>query len=301
MAGLYWPLALPQLGYALLASLCVYHGSMALNDWHDLNTDVAAGRNRPLTTGAIRPMHALFLGAALVLGGVSIPYFAPAIFGLSKGVSHLEFLLVAALATGYSFGLRGPLLGPALLGLCRAGNFVFGALVVAANSGLHIWPAVPLAATIYFALVFTVSSLGRYEDGEAAATPEQLAVIAPRLLRRQVGLLWSLPLALCALRYWQPTLTQNTTQSGTLLVACLAIGCSLAIHYSLPLLKLSKSTGWTPAKIEAVMGLCLSRFVPFAILSVVVTIYSWHGLLAAAGLHLLAKVGRRMMAFIPPS
>lgn len=301
VVGVYWPSALPLLGFGILASLCVYHGSMALNDWHDQKADQLAGRNRPLTNGALSPTAALLVGASLVLTGALLPYFAPRFLGTERGFAWIEFAAVAALATAYSFGLRGTFIGPALLGLCRAGNFAFGALVVAAGTGLDLWPAVPLVAALYFALVFTVSTLGRFEDGEAKATPEQLGLLAPRLLRRQVRILWALPLLLGALRFLQPTIAQAATVSQAMFWGTLLLGIALAFHYTAPLLKLSRTTEWNPAKVESVMGLCLSRFVPFSILVVLVSAYSWQGMLAAAFLHALALLGRRMMSVIPPS
>src|SRR5882672_4413105 len=53
----------------MLASLCVYHGGMALNDWADRAADAQSRPTRPIPSGAISARVALVLALALLLTG----------------------------------------------------------------------------------------------------------------------------------------------------------------------------------------------------------------------------------------
>ncbi|MFT6040843.1 MAG: 4-hydroxybenzoate polyprenyltransferase [Gammaproteobacteria bacterium] len=302
VAGALWKVELPGLLVAVAASLAVFHGSMAINDWHDLAEDKVAGRERPLTAGHISPTAALGAGILMVLIGALLAAWTG--FRLMESPwAAFEFFGVAALAVGYNIGLRGPLLGPGLLGLCRAGNFLFGALLVLGSAGLSsvglttlgspLQLAV-LASLFYFTLVFQVSLLGRYEDGEAEAEGLDLARIVKVLLRRQALLLLGMPLVLGAI-------VLAAGHGGAWTWATVALSVALGFYFAAPQWRASGKSEWTRAGVESIMGLCLSRFVPFGILAVLVTSSSWHGLLLAGVLFGLAKLGRRLMAVIPPS
>ena len=134
-AGGVWPHA--NLGWLVLATLGVYHGAMALNDWADRQEDARTRPERPLPSGAISPSVA-FLYAGL-----------------------------AVLAVGYDLFGRGVWLGPTLLGLCRAANLGI-AITFSTRAVSGAWPdPVQLAPAIGYGLyVFSLSRLGRLEDGE---------------------------------------------------------------------------------------------------------------------------------------
>lgn len=154
-----WPA--PRAFALIAASLLVYHGAMALNDWADRDADTREGRPRPIPRGEITPGAALGFAVALMLGGVAAgALVAPAVGAWMAGV--------AGLAAVYDLFGRGPYLGPLLLGACRAGNLAAGAVAahatgaspVAADAGV-LW-----VALLYGTYVFGVSSLARLEDEE---------------------------------------------------------------------------------------------------------------------------------------
>ena len=278
---------------------------MAIKDWHDINEDRRAGRQRPLTAGHISPTAALAAGIGMVLSGVALATWT-SLRIMDAPWAAVEFAVVATLAVGYNLGLRGPRLGPALLGLCRAGNFLFGALLVLGNTGLSSLGLLtfgsPLQLAVvtslfYLALVFQVSLLGRYEDGEAEAGDGDLSRIVSGLLRRQAALLLGMPVVLGSI----VLATGVGSGAGPWVWAAVVLSALLGVYFAAPQWRASKKGGWTRAQVESIMGLCLSRFVPFSILAVLVTTDSWHGLLLGAALFSLAKLGRRLMAVIPPS
>ena len=176
------------------ASLGVYHGAMALNDWADREADAREGRPRPIPQGEISPPLALCVALTLMLGGVAAGFaVAPAVGAWMAGV--------ATLAAAYDLFGRGPYFGPLLLGACRAGNLAAGAVVarslaaplldggaaavgpVGNDHGL-LW-----VALTYGMFIFGVSSLARLEDGEDQAP---LGLRPQRALSRVVsGVLFS--------------------------------------------------------------------------------------------------------------
>ncbi|MEY2746644.1 MAG: hypothetical protein RL112_1686 [Planctomycetota bacterium] len=143
--------ALPaQLG----ASLGVYHGALALNDWRDREHDRRTRPTRPIPSGAVPPWLAFLLGSALVLGGVSCASTLGPTATTWTGV-------IALLALLYTFVARGPVAGPALLGACRGANLASPAV----QTGAWSEPLVLAASLVYALYVACISKLGRHEDG----------------------------------------------------------------------------------------------------------------------------------------
>jgi 4-hydroxybenzoate polyprenyltransferase len=168
-----------RLWLPLLASLCVYHGGMALNDWADRWRDNETRPDRPIPAGLISPQAALAVGLVLLgLGPLLANWYSytgqyPALLG---GVSVLALL--------YNLAGRGPWIGPLLLGLCRAGNLLAGMAAFGVLLPEGKWLAVG-----YGAYVFVVSRLGRMEDGEQARVGD-----APRKLLIGAGVCQLVPL-----------------------------------------------------------------------------------------------------------
>ncbi len=182
-----WPsLILPWL--LIPASLGVYHGAMALNDWVDREDDARTRPERPIPSGQIPAGLALFTSLVLLTGGLMWAAAA----GLHAGAWMLG---VAALAVLYDLLGRGPLLGPTLLGLCRAGNLGAG-LMSPWLVGSIEHPRLELLwlAALYGAHVFFISRLGRLEDdedgGPLASRPTNAlrGIAITRLLIPVVGL-----------------------------------------------------------------------------------------------------------------
>lgn len=174
----------------IAASLCVYHGGMALNDWADREHDEATRPERPIPSGSVPADAAALLGFTLLIAGpwIALGAARPPAFALGT---------VAVLAAVYDLFGRGPVRGPLLLAACRAGNLSAGILfgrAALARSRPELFPddppaleaaclAVPL---VYGAYVFLVSRLGRLEDGEddrpLGRRPAWLAAAAATLL-----------------------------------------------------------------------------------------------------------------------
>lgn len=139
----------------MLASACVYHGAMALNDWADRAADARTRPGRPIPSGAIAPYTALALAVTLLAGGPLLALAVAPRCGLVLGVVSLAAAL-------YDLVGRGPWLGPLLLACCRAGNLGVG---LAYASTLRTWSdLLALAPVAYGLYVFLVSRLARLED-----------------------------------------------------------------------------------------------------------------------------------------
>ncbi len=166
------------------ASLGVYHGALALNDWNDRDHDGRTRPGRPIPSGAISPAFALATGVALILAGIGCAWLAAPLSAVWMGA-------VAAAAVVYDVAGRGAWSGPLLLGLCRAGNLgsgIFWAFCAGTSAvSFELEPAFALAPVlVYGAYVVTVSRLGRLEDGEdehpIGTRPRALLAVAATFL-----------------------------------------------------------------------------------------------------------------------
>lgn len=141
----------------MIASLCVYHGGMALNDWADREEDARLRPDRPIPSGKISARAALTVALLLLCAG-------PLVMLLGGSERSAETLaVVAVLAALYDLKGRGAWIGPLLLAACRAGN-------LSAGMQLEVALTLPCVATLlaYGAYVFFVSRLGRLEDAPQA-------------------------------------------------------------------------------------------------------------------------------------
>lgn len=215
------------------ASLCTYHGSMALNDWRDRAHDARTRPERPIPSGAVPAAGAASLGLALCLTG-------PLLAAAAAPSAGRWMAGVCALALAYSLGARGRLLGPALIASARAGNLALGLAYAGALDGAR-W-LVPLA---YGAYVLVVSRLGRLEDGE----DDDLRAGRVRLLLWcAAGLLVS-PAALLA---------------GAGPALCTAGAAAVALAGASALARAARAPApWTPGRVGATMGLALRRLLVF--------------------------------------
>lgn len=240
----------------VLASLCVYHGGMALNDWVDREHDARTRPERPLPSGAIAPGTALALGLGLLVLG---PFLAAAV----EPACGRLLTATAALALLYDVAGRGPWLGPTLLGLCRAGNLAAGLRLGLATvperaagsplfDGLTLWGA----PVLYGAYVFVISRLGRLEDGEderplGRRPARHLAAAAGILLGAPV-----VPLPLVPLPSDFPLASDD---------ARLPVAALLAAVGAFPLLRgaFRPAYTWTHARVQEWMGVALRRLLFF--------------------------------------
>ena len=216
-----WP-GLDWLWLPVLASLCVYHGGMALNDWADRWRDRETRPERPIPNAEISPQAALATAIALLVLG-------PLMLNWRSGQAALLLAGVAVLAAVYDLAGRGPLRGPLLLGLCRAGNLLVGMVACGDFTSTCVW----LAAG-YGGYVFFVSRLGRMEDGEQGRVgqqPKKLLIGAGvcQLVPLAFGLAVTAPLAAGYLG-WIAHQTRNWSRGA--IVAAMGSALRLLLFYS---------------------------------------------------------------------
>ncbi len=223
----------------VLASLCVYHGALALNDWADRERDRVHRPDRPIPSGAIAPSHAL-LAAALLLAMGPLLTFAqePRSGGL--------LLAVALLAVTYDVAGRGPWSGPLLLALCRAGNLGVG--LSFQEDSLH--PPWLLLLFSYGAYVFLISRLGRLEDRE------------DRIEERRLHPRW-IVLGAALLLFAPPVLFLPSDESERTTLSLLA-SLTLAAAGAAGLVRRASASDWSPRSIQGLMGMALRRLLVFS-------------------------------------
>jgi len=241
LAGGAWPPLSPLL-VLVAASLGLYHGGMALNDWADRGRDARERPGRPLPSGAVRPGRALALGLGLPAAGVAAASLVSTQAGLLAAV-------IALLVLVYDLGTRGPLLGPLLLGLARAAHLSLGILLGLAgepHAGFSL-VALVVAPLGYGAYVLAVSRLGRLEDASVPPAPERTR----RLLGLLAGLLVLVPATTLA--------AELVVGLETPPLAGAALALALALAGARGLLGAARADPRSPEAIVRAMGLALRR------------------------------------------
>lgn len=156
---------------AAVASVCAYAFGLVLNDVLDARKDRARAPHRPIPSGRISPGAAVLLGSVLAAAALA----AGAAGGATPVVAS-----VLALALLYDAGAkRIPVVGDAIMGLCRGGNFLLGAwMAVGSAAGSDPWILAGGATLAIY--VASVTSVSRLEDTEPAPGP-------PRSVSRPTG------------------------------------------------------------------------------------------------------------------
>lgn len=129
-----WPLA--------VISLLFYTGGLILNDVADADRDAKNRENRPIPTGRVHKDHAVVAMFVCLAGAMFLAYqFLPFTAFRFAGVLLLCIILYDL------FKEKSSILACALMGLCRTGNFLLGAIAVAASEGeIAKYPAVEQTA-----------------------------------------------------------------------------------------------------------------------------------------------------------
>jgi hypothetical protein len=106
---------------ALVASsAALYLAGMVLNDVFDRQLDATERPDRPIPSGRVRLWQAVALGCGLLLTGLVVSW---PVAEFSRVVAVLLVLAILA----YNAVLKGTLLGPIGMGLCRGLNVMLGA------------------------------------------------------------------------------------------------------------------------------------------------------------------------------
>lgn len=268
---------------ALVVSACLFHGGMALNDWADREEDARLDRDRPLPSGRIAPSAALALVVVLFVVAVATAASVAPAAGYAAAA-------VALLAAVYDLVGRGPLKGPVLLGLCRAGNLTAAAFVGAAVAGVALEPWLLIApAVAYAAYVFTLSRMGRMEDDT-----EQEPGARPRPLLGVLAVLLGLAPLIAA---GAQALVQEPSYD-VWHVASVLVGVVLAGRGAGALVAEARAhQNWTRGEVMAAMGIALRRL---ALFTCAVT-FGLGEPLAGAAILLVYPLGARLRRAFPPS
>ncbi|QDU67560.1 UbiA family prenyltransferase [Engelhardtia mirabilis] len=266
---------------AILASLGVYHGGMALNDWADRDEDARVRPDRPIPSRAVDSRTVLMVAVLLLVGGPLIGAFASFWCGAA-------FAAVAACAALYDVAGRGPRRGPLLLGLCRFGNVGAGLLAGAAAVGGQVRLEHLVFPLVYALYVVNLSILGRLED-DTSREPGRAPAIALHVAT--LGLVLA-PFAGALVapieRGW---LGDLAPWAGAALALSAAIGLQRAAARREP---------WTRPDVERAMGLLLRRLLILTASAVLASGAPGSELLALA---ILAgyRVSHQLRRLFPPS
>jgi 4-hydroxybenzoate polyprenyltransferase len=248
-----------------LASMSLYAAGMALNDVVDLEVDRRERPGRPLPSGRVSVRVARFLAAAGLIAG-------PILAALSGSPASGGVAAILALCIlGYDLGLKKTILGPELMGACRALNLLLGMSQAPALGGPVAWTAA-VAYGLFVAGITWISrsetETGRTGGLLGGLTLQNLAILAlawaalghrrfpladpERPLIPAEGLLVLAIVALIvnlsasgALREPTPARFQATVKTGIFSLIWLNVGVVAAVRGPLPALAIAAF--WVPA------------------------------------------------------
>lgn len=253
--SLLWPL--------VFSGVVFYAGGVVLNDWVDREVDAHERPERPIPSGAVPSGTALMLGIGFLLVGLILSAMV-AWQRQNPWTMIIGFALTAAILT-YNFLVKRFLVGPVVMGTCRALNFLLGA-----SLGLEqisqFWP-LPLGLGLY---VMGISIFARRETersprsnlatglatmfvgiGVMAAFPltSEIALIpqGQMWLLLAVLSLWILIRGIWTLAYPVPRRVQITVTQTVLGIIVLDAAATFVIHGplgALPILALVLPTTW---------------------------------------------------------
>ena len=275
-----WPSGAGPL-WLMASSACVYHGALAINDWHDREHDARTRPSRPIPRGEVQPETALAIGASLLVIG-------PLLALLHSHEAAFWSFGLASLALIYDLIGRGPWIGPVLLALCRSGNLGLGLLFANGAFGTSVaLPVALLPMAIYAVYVLRISQLGRMEDGE-----EELQ------LGRPAGLVLSAALMLALLPFLPPFSSAGHALGARFASAALALPAAITLARP----ALTRRLG-TRQQIETAMGLALRRL---SIFGAALAALAWHppafdAAIVAAAILAGYAVSARLRVVFPPS
>ncbi len=279
----------PSTLWLIAASLCVYHGGMALNDWADREHDARTRPERPIPSGAIAPGHGLLLAVFLLAAG-------PLLASQADSALLLYYAALALAVATYDMVGRGPWIGPLLLALCRGGNLAAGLLfgLRAAQPATTWEPAFLAIPAAYAGYVFFVSRLGRLEDGEDEHP----------LGRRPAGLIAAAVALFCVLPIL-PIVPRPRPEDDDLArlffdTRILASTLVVAVGAFLPLRLAFRVGDWTRAGVISAMGVLLRRLLVFDV-AVAFAVGSPSAALTGALLLLGFPLSSKLRGLFPPS
>ncbi len=210
----------PAYGLLMLASVCLYCGGMAWNDFFDLAQDRRERPDRPIPSGRITPFHAAVFAAALVAAGVVFAFLSGLVQAWRGEGGMATPTVLALLLTGaiflYDAWLKHTVVGPVGMGACRFLNVLLGITPVA---GL-IWSRGLYLALVVGLYIVGVTWLARTE---ARASSRRALIGATTVML--LSLLMVLPLPVLALPVVPPA------DASSLLFPYLLVGLGFFVGF----------------------------------------------------------------------
>lgn len=148
----------------ILASLCFYMAGLLHNDLADLAEDRAERPQRPLPSGAARPLFVALAAAVLCIAGLAL--CASFLFAGAMrwdGPLWVGGAIVAVVFAYNAFLKRLSIVGPVSMGACRGLSVLLGAAASLPSGPLDLDPTALLAAAIATAYIAAVTHLARNE------------------------------------------------------------------------------------------------------------------------------------------
>ena len=196
-----------QLCGALACSVLLYWLGMTTNDLFDLKRDRRSNPGRPLPSGRVTRTEVTALCVVLAVGATSI--------AVALDVWPVALGVLACILLYDCGGKRIFAVGSALMGACRAGNFLLGAAAACATTLSLGEPRLMTGAALLALYITGVTAISVLEDHEFDRK---------RLIRVAAPLL-GLPIVLVAMRYDSPLNWANATALTVLLLNAIRTAC----------------------------------------------------------------------------
>lgn len=163
-------------------ALALYMAGILDNDLTGLDEDRRAGRRRPLVTGELSVATARRARATFFAIGLALSALAGSATALTAAV------LAALILVYHRTGPHAKVVGPLLLGLCRACSLSMGALSTAATfPGPHT-----ITAASLWAILITLLSIAARHETSIPGRPELVGrLLCAWPLVQAIGALWS--------------------------------------------------------------------------------------------------------------
>lgn len=135
---------LPPLWPLVFAGVAFYAGGVVLNDWADREIDARERPRRPIPSGMVAPRVALLLGCGFL--GLGLLLSGLVAFRVGRGAPLFVGIGLTLLILVYNFFAKRFFWGAAVMGACRAVNFLLG--TSPAPWSWSLW-ALPAGLAIY--------------------------------------------------------------------------------------------------------------------------------------------------------
>ena len=166
-----WPA--PALWWAILASLGFYAAGMVLNDVFDLTIDREERPERPLPSGRISVRSAVAVGNVLMAVG-SVAACVTAFAAQNPWPALVGALLTAAVWI-YNRHAKSTSLGPAVMGSCRAFNWLLGMTAAGGPHAPYEW-LLPVGMGVYV-MGITVYARDEAEESRSGRLAAGVAIM----------------------------------------------------------------------------------------------------------------------------